>query len=202
MLPVAREAVWLVYILIAATAVAFAFSMQWVGAILVVLVLACVFLLRNFRRSVPPLPLSCLSPVDGVVVEVTKTTDPYLSRPTVCYEIRQSYLGEFNLYCPVEGKIERLWVRDPQDKNIDVLAFCIITDEGDSILTRVDLQSHLRHATTSLQPGERIGQGQRCGFAGIGCRVNVYLPANVIQTAHPGDSVRAGVDILATLVRV
>jgi phosphatidylserine decarboxylase len=51
-----------------------------------------------------------------------------------------------------------------------------------------------------LQLGQRTGQGQRCGYVPFGSRVEVLLPAGIRVRVTVGDVVRAGSDVIATLV--
>jgi phosphatidylserine decarboxylase len=157
------------------------------------------FFIRDFHRQVPPAPLASISPVDGVVTSISGVSNPFIDRQSCCYTIKQSSWGEFNLHSPVEGKIEQLWVREPKD-NKKALVLWLHTDEQDDVVVHVELDSMLQHGGTALHPGERVGQGRRCGFVAVGCTVNVYLPENVKQIAAVGDKVTAGKSILAQFI--
>ena len=161
--------------------------------------LAFFFFIRDFRREIPPIPLANISPIDGVISEVTNIQDPFLNRLACRYTILQSSLGEFNLHSPTEGKVEQLWVSDPVE-NTKALVFWIRTDEQDDVIVHVELSSPFQHASTTLHPGERVGQGRRCGFVALGCKVHVYLPKNVQNKGHVGDRVIAGKNIIASFV--
>ena len=104
-------------------------------------------------------------------------------------------MGEFNLHSPVEGKVEQLWVRDPEN-NDKALVLWVRTDEEDDVVVHVLLNSSFQHGGTALHPGERVGQGRRCGFVAVGCKVRVYLPSNVKHIAAVGEKVTAGKNIL------
>jgi len=160
---------------------------------------AFAFLIRDFHRDIPPIPLAIISPVDGVVQAISHVRNPWLDQVSCCYTLAQSRLGEFNLHSPSEGKLEQLWVRHPQDHK-KALSLWIKTDEQDDVVVHVEFNSRWQHGGTALHPGERIGQGQRCGFAALGCKVNVYLPEHVNPVAQVGEKVTAGKNILAQLV--
>lgn len=157
------------------------------------------FLIRDFHRDIPPIPLASISPVDGVVTEIRAMKNPYLDKPCCCYSIQQSSLGEFNMHSPVEGKLEQLWVRYPNSED-KALSYWIHTDENDDVVVHVELNSSWQHGGTALHPGERVGQGRRCGFVAVGCKVHVYLPEKVQRIAQVGDKVVAGKNILAQFV--
>jgi len=157
------------------------------------------FFIRDFHRKIPPIPLASIAPVDGVVENIRDTNNPYLEQPGCCYTIQQSNLGEFNMHSPIEGKVEQLWVRYPKtDKK--ALSYWIRTDEKDDVVVHVELNSGWQHGSTVLHPGERVGQGQRCGFVAMGCKVHIYLPERIQRVAQVGDRVTAGKNILAQFV--
>ena len=157
------------------------------------------FLIRDFYRDIPPIPLASISPVDGVVVAIVEKKNPFMGQQACCYTIRQSSWGEFNLHSPTEGKVEQLWVSEPVEHK-KALVFWLHTDEQDEVIVHVELVFPWQHASTTLHPGERVGQGRRCGFVALGCTVNVYLPIKVKQIAAVGDKVTAGKSILSEFI--
>lgn len=157
------------------------------------------FFIRDFHRDIPPIPLAVISPVDGFIEDIRIIDNPYLERPSCRYTIQQSFLGEFNMHSPAEGKLEQLWVRYP-NTDTKALSYWIQTDEHDDIVVHVELNSKWQHGGTALHPGERVGQGRRCGFVAVGCRVHIYLSEKVQREAHVGDKVIAGKNILAHIV--
>ena len=157
------------------------------------------FLVRDFHRDVPPIPLAAISPVDGVVEDISETNNPYLEQPCFCYTVLQSRSGEFNMHSPIEGKVEQLWVRYPNSDN-KALSYWVRTDEDDDVVVHVELNSAWQHGGTVLHPGERVGQGQRCGFVAMGCKVHIYLPERIQRVAQIGDKVTAGKNILAQFI--
>ena len=157
------------------------------------------FFIRDFHRAIPPIPLASISPVDGVVTHIEQVQNPFIDQVCCCYTIQQSPWGEFNLHSPVEGKVEQLWVTDSGSRN-KALVFWVQTDEKDDVVVHVRLDSVFQHGSTALHPGERVGQGRRCGFVAAGCKVNIYLPKNVQQIAVVGDKVTAGKNILTQFI--
>ena len=197
MLPIAKE---FQVVFIVGTVLLTALHL-WVGSVALILWLfwlIFVFFIRDFHRVIPPIPLANISPVDGTVIEITTTNDPFLQRPALRYTIQQSKWGEFNMHSPVEGKVEQLWVQGPNNRD-KALVFLIQTDELDEVLVHIELRS-MQHASTTLHPGERVGQGARCGFVARACRVHVYLPDNTQPEAEVRDKVVAGKTIIAKLI--
>lgn len=157
------------------------------------------FMVRDFNREVPPNPLATISPVDGTVIAVESHIDPFLSRPSTRYTLKQHSLGEFNLHSPTEGKVEQLWITEPTEKK-KALAFWIKADEGDDVVVHVELNSFIQHASTALHPGERVGQGRRCGFVAPGCKVHIYLPENAKKVAQVSDKIVAGRSVISNYI--
>jgi phosphatidylserine decarboxylase len=50
-----------------------------------------------------------------------------------------------------------------------------------------------------VEPGAKLGRGQRYGFIRFGSRVDVYLPPDAQPRAAVGDKVKATTTILALL---
>lgn len=198
MLPIARE-FQTVFLVVTLLLVGLQILLGPVVTILWLFWLIFVFFVRDFHRAVPPIPLANISPVDGVITEITATEDPFLQRPALRYTIRQSKWGEFNMHSPIEGKVEQLWVQEPNGGN-KALGFWIQTDEQDDVLVHVELNSGFQRASTTLHPGERVGQGHRCGFVARACRVHVYMPEKSQPVAQVHDKVIAGKNIIAKFV--
>ena len=200
MLPIAREARW--FLLIASLGAIYLQSLTFPEPnwLLWIVLAVLFFLFRDFHREVPPIPLAVISPVDGKIVSIEQANDPYAEREALVITIQQSYLGEYNFHSAVEGKIQQLWVRKSKNGDVPALVLWTSTDEDDDAVVFVDLRSKLKRATTSVHPGERIGQGQRCGLVGVGCKVKVYLPANAKPSIEYGQKVVAGEQILAHFV--
>lgn len=158
---------------------------------------AIVYLYRDPNREIPSSPLAVVSPADGVVRVVEEVTDPYLEREAVRLAIQMSHAGVYSTRSPVEGKI-----LEPRPANNSVLphGVWLKTDEDDDLVVvmhRGPLHN-LPHCTVRI--GERVGQGQRCGYIQMGGCVEVYLPRNCRVQVGDGAQVRAGSDVIATLV--
>ncbi len=165
--------------------------------------LVCGFILFMFRdpdREIPPIPLAVVSPVDGEVTAVESVRDPYLDRESVRLSLRMSHIGVYTTRAPVEAKM-----LEPRqlDGNVDKdtpHGVWLQTDEGD------DLVLVMRRGPLHTTPrcyvgfGERVGQGQRCGFVHLGSQVDIYVPEHSRIDVQVGDRVRGGTDIIASLV--
>jgi len=159
-------------------------------------------LFRDFKRAVPAIPLAIVSSIDGKVVRVESVRDPYLDRNAQIICLQQSILGEVNVHSPCEGKVKNLWVTSPTAPAYSQLAVWIQTDEQDDVVMAANLDSVLRHASCNISTGDKLGQGQRCGFMAFACEVVIYLPETAHIVVKVGQSVRAGSDMLAEFVHV
>jgi phosphatidylserine decarboxylase len=163
--------------------------------------LACtliVFMFRDPRRDIPSSPLAVVSPADGTLASIEEVSDPYLDRQAILMVINMSYTGVYSTRSPVEGKV--LEPRNCGDGSNRPHGVWIQTDEGDDLVVvmhRGPLHN-LPHCYVRI--GERVGQGQRCGYVPMGGMVEVYLPSNTRTLVTPGSQLKAGSDVIATLV--
>ena len=162
------------------------------------LLLLFVFSYRDPDREIPSSPLSVVAPADGRVVAVDKTDDPYLKRASLRIDIEMGMFDIFTTRSPVEGKIlEPPGVGDEAGHPHGVW---LQTDEGDDIVLVMRYGRMHNVPRCYVRYGERIGQGMRCGFIPWGGLISVYLPEFTRADTTVGDSVKAGSDIIASLV--
>ncbi len=214
-----REGWLVVLVALGATVVAYQVCGAWCAAPLALLALGLAFLFREPSRSVPPAPLGVVSPVDGRVTEVVPTQDPYLARDALRVQLRMHWYGPFPTRGPIEGKVVQQWYlprgfldsESLPHKGINAVqqpapgmpryAMWIQTDEADDVVMVVRGRYISHRMFCYVQPGERVGQGQRCGFVRFTSDVEVYLPATSRVQVAAGDRIKAGSDIIGTLVR-
>lgn len=171
----------------------------WVLALPFWLVCASIFFVyRDPVRVIPSIPRAIISPVDGKVTDISEMVDPYLGRPSIRIQIRMNLHGIFTSRSPVEGK-----VLEPPNLPDDAAAphgVWLQTDEGDDIV--MVMGEGRLHITPrcDIRFGERVGQGQRCGFIHLGGRIELYLPVTSQIAVSRGDRVCSGSDVIASLV--
>lgn len=175
----------------------------WLVAIAGV-VAAIVYLLgRDPVRNVPSHPLGIVSPVDAEVIDVHEDRDPFLERDALVVRMRQR-LGMTALLCsPTEGRVEQIWggPEMPGYSQGYRLAVHLRTDEGEDVVFAVGRpRGPYGPLSWTVQPGERVGQGQRRGLVGWGRRATVYVPLNTAAAVQSGDRVQAGTDLVCRLV--
>lgn len=176
----------------------------WLAAVAVAAAAAILYLGRDPRRRVPSLPLGVVSPVEGDVVGVDKARDPFLDRDARVVRVAQRVTSPVVLHSPIEGRVERIWCGGgvPAEVPGVVAGIHIRTDEGDDIVFSVSQARLPGPLRWFVQPGERVGQGQRRGMVGWGRTVTVYMPGDSRGEVESGESVRAAADVIARLAHV
>ena len=158
------------------------------------------FMFRDPQRKVPADPLGIISPVDGHVISIDKVHDHYLDRDAVRIRMRMNPLGVYTTRSPIEGKVMHQWyITDKSQLRAGDPAFAqwVQTDEGDDLLLAMYRAPVVRHPHCHAQTGERVGQGQRCGFINFGTGIEIFLPENARILVEEGQSVIGGVTVLS-----
>ena len=176
----------------------------WVTGVLALFAAAVIFVLgRDPERNVPSHPLGIVSPVDGRVSRVAREADPFLERDALTLEIRQGPIAPAILCSPTEGRIVQIFAGPeiPGHDDGERLGIHLRTDEGDNVVFSVSRPLGLRGPLRwQVQPGERVGQGQRRGLAGWGRRIRLYLPPETSPVVEEGDVVEAGATLVCQLI--
>ncbi len=166
------------------------------------------FVLQFFRdpARVPPVDADAvISPADGRIVAVEKTTDPYLARDAIKISV---FMNVFNVHSnrsPVDGEIKGRWYNpgaflnaavDKASTENERNALWIRTERGD--ITFVQIAGLIaRRILCYVRTGDTLARGQRYGFIRFGSRVDVYLPPAARPEVTIGQKVKAAQTILA-----
>lgn len=166
------------------------------------------FVLQFFRdpARVPPVDADAvISPADGRIVAVEKTTDPYLQRDALKISV---FMNVFNVHSnrsPVDGGVKGRWYNPGSFLNAAVdkastenerNALWIRTERGD--VTFVQIAGLIaRRILCYVRTGDVLARGQRYGFIRFGSRVDVYLPLHARPEVSIGQRVKAARTILA-----
>ncbi len=164
--------------------------------------LACawvVFVFRDPPRRVPSVPLAIVSPVDGKVLSVSQTRDDRLQREALRIAITMRWFDVYSLRSPTEGKVMKTWFSAADGRNKASASLWIQTDETDDVVTSISGGFWWWKPRCEVHSGERVGQGQRCGFMDFGSEVEILLPESSIAEVEPGDLVVSGESIIAHL---
>ena len=204
---IAKEGWLLLLVLAGLILLTFYFVSSIVSFVLAIIFCFFLFLLRDPQRTIPSLPLAILSPVEGRVILIDEVDDPWLNQQGINRQakrirIKMSSLDVYSLRSPVEGKVMEQWSEKCKEENGQrKFAFWIRTDEGDDIVTVFRLSPCAAACfRIYIQSGERLGQGQRCGYLYFGGTVDIYIPENSKLKVELGQTITSGEDVLAYLV--
>jgi phosphatidylserine decarboxylase len=196
---IAREG-WLSLFLVGGAAATVLYQFGWLWSVpLWALVIVLLFLFRDPARTVPAAPLAVVSPADGRVTLVETCNDPYLDRDARRITIRMHPYGVYSTRSPAEGKMLEP-KRDSSGPTGLPHGVCLQTDEGDDLVIVMNRGPLRNPPRCYVRFGERVGQGQRCGFITLGSTVDIYLPLNSRIKVQEGERVHAGADVIAQLV--
>lgn len=160
------------------------------------------FLFRDPVRIVPSEPLAIVSPVDGVVTEIMSIRDGFLDRDAVKIVLSMGLMDMYSIRSPIEGKVMNQWLVGSHFAVSDSPRFAqwIQTDENDDLLMAIYTGVLPRRPRCYVQSGERVGQGQRCGFMSFGARLEVYVPMDARVEVKVGQVVHAGESVIAHFI--
>ncbi len=202
---IAREGWWIIFLSCMPALIGF-YQGWYVTALVCLLPLPLLaWYFRDPTRIVPAAPLGIVSPADGNVTAVGADYDPFLERECIRITIDMNWYGVFSIRNPMEGKIQRQWFERPAGTapwllGMRIFSHWVQSDEHDDVVVCKEPKLWRLQSVFYQQPGERVGQGQRCGYLYFGARVHVLLPGTAQTACKVGDRVRAGSDLIARLV--
>jgi phosphatidylserine decarboxylase len=202
---IAREGWWLIGVFLVIGALGYHFASYTIAMIFWLMAGLLLWLYRDPPRRIPAAALGVVSPVDGVVTAISEARDAYVGRDARRISITMPITGVYSIRNPVEGRTMEQWFGEAAKS---VPSFCrgavhaqwLQTDEKDDLVMLVARGRTQLAPRLYAQSGERVGQGQRCGFVHFGARVEVLVPASAQIGIKTGDQVLAGSSIIATLV--
>ena len=204
---ISRE-IWLALTIIAGLAllIHYYFGLVWAIPLwLLFIILAYIF--RDPKRTIPSAPLAVVAPADGALTGIDLVPNPFIEGDFIRMRIAMSKSGAFRIRSPIEGKVQKRWFLLPGDPqpvlqgpNVRLsIGNWVQTDEGEDVVFSLQCDNQWFKPQCNIQAGERIGQGQRCGFIPFGSTVDVYLPENSSIKVDVGTKLKSGSDVLAHL---
>ena len=187
-------------VILAGAAAWYSLGLYWILPF-IPLGLLVLFMFRDPHRRIPASPLAVVSPVDGRVSAIEHVHDPYLDRQALRVQIDMFRTGVYTARSPVEGKI-----LEPSADNRARLppkaphGVWVRTDEGDDLVVVMNRGPLGNAPRCMVGYGERVGQGQRCGYLHLGGRIQLYLPESARVLVNINDQLRGGQDAVAQLV--
>jgi phosphatidylserine decarboxylase len=198
---IAQEAWPFLFVLLGLAVLAQFFLGPTAFVLLLVIFAIFVYLFRDPYQEIPSSPLAVLSPVYGVVTLIEEAEEIRLHAKTMRIQITMRPYDIYSLRGPIEGKVMEQWCSRP-DKNESRrhFDFYLKSDEGDNVVTAIRLRDIIQKFHVYMHTGERVGQGQRCGYLYFGGLVDVFLPLESKIKVEVGQHVKSGSTILANLI--
>jgi len=167
---------------------------------------------RDPERTPPEGRGLILSPADGVLLPVVQAAPPaelgLSARPRTRLSI---FMNVFDLHVnriPASGVVGELAYRqgkflnasfDKASDHNERMAILLQLFEGPELVVVQIAGLVARRIVCSLKKGQHVSRGERFGLIRFGSRLDVYLPEDARVNVQPGQRVRAGETVLATL---
>jgi phosphatidylserine decarboxylase len=204
----AREG-WLFLVLSFLAAIGLVFFVGWAWSLPAwIFFIFCVQFFRDPPRPIPVGDKLVLAPADGRIVAVEPARDPWLARDSLKISV---FMNVFNVHSnrsPVDGEVVQRWYHpgafvnaalDKSSLENERNALHIRTSDGHDV-TCVQVAGLIaRRILCYVDAGAGLSRGQRFGFIRFGSRMDVYLPPQSRVKVGVGETVKAGVTILAEL---
>jgi phosphatidylserine decarboxylase len=198
---IAREAWPFLIALLGLAVLAEFFISSVVFFFILFLFFVAVYLLRDPSREIPSEPLAVVSPAYGVVTLIEEAEDVRLKRKVMRIQVTMRAFDVYSLRAPIEGKVVEHWCSNPDENEFRRhFDFHIKTDEGDDVVTAVRLKDFIRKFHFYMHLGERVGQGQRCGYLYSGGLIDVFIPLESKIMVEEGQYVKSGSTVLGQLI--
>ncbi|MCP1726175.1 phosphatidylserine decarboxylase [Natronospira proteinivora] len=195
---IAGEAWWPIAFLLLMSGLALLLPFPWIALLGLLLTVFLIFIFRDPARDIPALPLAVVSPVDGVIEVIEQPKAPEGEPQDTVIVIRIAPLAAWSIRAPVEGKVMGLrGLKEGPTRGL-----WLQTDEGDDVVTELTGRSrpYWSRPVAFVRTGERLGQGWRFGYRRLAREARVHVYGKLKLEVKAGQRVRAGSDLLATLV--
>lgn len=204
----AKEGRPFIYGGIALTVIFWLLDWSFLTIVALILTIFCAQFFRDPARELPQDPRAVVSPVDGKVCKVERSTDPLTGEEAQKISIFMNVFNVHSQKSPVSGVVEEirytpgLFVNADLDKastDNERNAVRVRMDDGRSV-TFVQVAGLVaRRILCYASIGDRLERGQRYGFIRFGSRVDVYLPLDAEVIVSIGDKVTGVMTSIARL---
>lgn len=200
--PIIAGETWPIIVVLFGCTIAALFVAGTLAFVISLLILiTALYLFRDPYRVIPSNPLAVVSPVHGVVMLIEEATEVRRQATAVRVQIMMRIGDIYSLRSPIEGKVIEQWCSEPDrneaHRHFD---FYIQSDEGDDVVTAIRLKDIVRGFHVYLHSGERVGQGQRCGYLYFGGIIDVFIPVESRVHVEVGQYVQSGSTVLAQII--
>jgi phosphatidylserine decarboxylase len=168
----------------------------------VIFFLALFFVLffRDPERKIPSGEDLILSPADGMVKKIEKSTDGSSQLISIFMSLFSVHINRV----PVDGIVKEISYkpgkfipafRDKASEDNEKNVIVVQNEQGNVILTQI-AGSLSRRIVCNLNPGQHVNKGERFGLIHFGSLVELVLPTSVELKVREGRRVKAGETVL------
>jgi phosphatidylserine decarboxylase len=190
---------WLIVLAICGVFIGWIWGPLWASPVAILCILKF-FLFRDPERSIPPLPLAVVAPIDGRITKIEHMGGDVLPGDWTRITVRTNHFGAYTVRSPIEGAIHDVR-ENAGNANLSGLpgGLWVRSEEDDDVVLLFPRDRFGFAPKAFVRYGERVGQGQRFAYLRLAPRAEVYLPATAVVRVHEGDRVMAGSAVLAEL---
>lgn len=152
-----------------------------------------------------------LCPADGKVVVIEDTIESeYFEDERLMISIFMSPINVHSNHHPINGEIayskyhagKYLVAWHPKSSTENERHTTVYKNEHGEVLIRQIAGALARRIVNYMKGGESVKQGGELGFIKFGSRVDIYLPVGTRYNVKLGQTVKAKVDVIATLSEI
>ncbi|MEK6646204.1 MAG: phosphatidylserine decarboxylase family protein [Candidatus Firestonebacteria bacterium] len=179
-----------------------------IGSVFLVLFAFVVFFFRDPDRKITEAPNAILSPADGKIVAIVSEEEKeFIKTLTTRVSIFLSPLNVHVQRAPCNCKT--VWVKYSPGKFLPAFRekasvlneqnLIALENDKTKILIKQIAGIVARRVVCWVKKDEKVKSGERIGFIKFGSRVDIFLPNTAKLNVKNGESVQAGITVLALL---
>ena len=190
----------------------FADNLEWISySILLISFIFFLFIVSFFRIPKRELTFSeskVVAPADGKVVVIEQVNDTeYFHDDRIQVSIFMSPVNVHVNRVPMDGTVvynhyhkgKYLVAWHPKSSTLNERHSIVLENAHGTILVKQIAGALAKRICNYAEPGKVFKQGEEFGFIKFGSRVDVLLPLDALVEVQPGQVVKSGVTIIASL---
>lgn len=198
-----------IFVLLAVAGAAYAQPLGWIGFLVTAWSL---YFFRDPERVTPAREGLVISPADGLVQTVGRSTPPpELGLPDVPYNRVSIFMDIFDVHVnriPITGRVTASHYRpgkfvnaalDKASEHNERHSVALLTPDGVRVGVVQIAGLVARRISCDVTENREVRTGERYGLIRFGSRLDVFLPADVAIMVAPGQHAYAGETVIADL---
>ena len=187
---------------------------DFLGWLLIILTLWCIYFFRDPKRIIPNKLNSVVAPADGKILPITQSIPPKESGIKVKMQKISIFMNVFDVHVnriPISGKIKNL-------KYVPGLFFNASLDkaskDNERMIINIELENGIeivmvqiaglvaRRIKCDLDENQKVVTGEKFGIIRFGSRLDLYLPLNLELNVLDGQTSIGGETVICSLKEV